>query len=244
LWVAVDGGYARKPLGRPAAEGGRVVRSRLRKDAALKSVPKPRRPGRRGRPRTYGEHRISLAQRAGPKPGWQPVECSPHGFRVTRQVNRFLATGRPAGGPIVVVLVQEEDEWRAYFCLDTEATAAEVLEALADRSAIEQTNRDVKEGWGAGPRQVRNLFSDVGCFNLNLWMYSLIEVGAWDKEEGRSVGRSRCPWDNEPRRPSPRDRRKALQREVLREEITRALAGRPAREKMRALAERLLELAA
>lgn len=243
-WVAVDGGYAKKPFLRPAAEQGWVVVSRLRKDAALFSVPKPRRPGQRGRPRTYGERRISLAKRAGQTRGWQQVECVQYGFVVTRQVKRFLATWRPAGGLIVVVLVKEEDGWLAFFCLDANATASEVLEAMADRSAIEQTNKDVKEVWGAGQQQVRNLDSSVGCFNLNLWMYSLVEAWAWDKEEDQLVDRSRCPWDSEPRRPSHRDKRKALQREVLRGEITEALAGRPDKVKMRALAERLLELAA
>jgi DDE superfamily endonuclease len=244
LWVAVDGGYAKKPFLRPAAEQGWVVVSRLRKDAALFSVPKPRRPGQRGRPRVYGEHRICLAKRAGQKRGWQEVECVQYGERVTKLVKRFLATWRPAGGLIVVVLVKEEDGWLAFFCLDTEATAEEVLEAMADRGAIEQTNKDVKEVWGAGQQQVRNLDSNVGCFNLNLWLYSLVEAWAWGKEEDQLVDRSLSPWDNEPRRPSHRDKRKALQREVLREEITEALSGRPDKEKMHALAQRLLELAA
>jgi hypothetical protein len=244
LWVAVDGGYAKRPFLRPAAASGWVVVSRLRKDAALFSVPPPRRPGQRGRPRTYGERRISLAQRAGQKRGWQQVECVQYGRRVTKQVKRFLATWRPAGGLIAVVLVKEDDGWLAFFCLDTQATAAEVLEAMADRGAIEQTNKDAKEVWGAGQQQVRNLFSNEACFNLNLWMYSLVEVWAWDKEEGQLVDRGRCPWDSAPRRPSHRDKRKALQREVLRGEISEALAGRPDKGKIRALAARLLDLAA
>jgi hypothetical protein len=244
LWVAVDGGYAKKPFLRPAAQRGWVVVSRLRKDAALFSVPGPRRQGQRGRPRVYGDRRISLAKRAGQTRGWQQVECVQYGERVTKQVKRFLATWRPAGGLIVVVLVKEDDGWLPFFCLDPNATAQEVLEAMADRGAIEQANKGVKEVWGAGQQQVRNLDSNVGCFNLNLWLYSLVEVWAWDKEEERLADRGRCPWDSEPRRPSHRDKRKALQREALREEITEALAGRPDKEKMRALTERLLEFAA
>src|SRR5262249_28096127 len=89
--------------------------------------------------------------------------------------SRARPAWRPGGGPIVVVLVKEEDCWLAYFCLDTKATAVEILEAMADRSAIEQTNKDVKEVWGAGQQQVRNLDSNIGCFNLNLWLYSLVE---------------------------------------------------------------------
>ena len=57
------------------------------------------------------------------------------------------------------------------------------------------------------------------------------------------MDRSASPWDSEPRRPSHADKRKALQREVLQEEIAQALAGRPSKEKIRALAERLLALA-
>lgn len=243
FWVVVDGGYAKKPFLRAARAGGWVVVSRLRKDAALFSVPEPRQPGQRGRPRIYGKERLSLAKRAGQTRGWQEVTCVQYGKEVTKQVKVFLATWRPAEGLILVVLVKEEDGWLAFFCTDVKATAAEVLEAMADRGAIEQTNKDVKEVWGAGQQQVRNLDSNVGCFNLNLWMMSLVEAWAWDKEEEDLVDRSQSPWDSEARRPSHADKRKALQREVLREEITEALRGSPDPEKIRALGERLLALA-
>jgi hypothetical protein len=75
-------------------------------------------------------------------------------------------------------------------------------------------------------------------------MYSLGEVWAWDRPEEELVDRSRCPWDSEPRRPSHQDKRKALQRQVLQAEIDEALSGRPTKEDFRALAQRLLELAA
>jgi SRSO17 transposase len=246
LWVAADGAYAKRPFLRAAKETGFTVVSRLRKDAALWSLPEPVQPEQRGpgRPRVYGQRRVSLAKRAGQKRGWQQVQCVQYGEEVTKTVKTFLATWRPAGGPIRVVLVLEEDGWLAYFCTDLEATPEEILEAMADRGALEQTFKDVKEVWGAGQQQVRNLYSNEGCFNLNLWMYSLVEAWAWGKEEEDLVDRSASPWDREPRRPSHADKRKALQREVLRAEIQEALAGPPSKEKFRALAERLLELAA
>ena len=98
-------------------------------------------------------------------------------------------------------------------------------------------------GWGANQirqQQVRNVYSNEGCFNLNLWMYSVVEAWAWQKKEEELVDRSASPWDSEPRRPSHRDKRKALQREVLQGEIQEALSGRPTKQKMRQLAERLL----
>ena len=145
---------------------------------------------------------------------------------------------------IRVVVVQEEEGWLAFFCTKAEATAEEILEAVADRSAIEQTFKDVKEVWGAGQQQVRNIHSNVGCFNVNLWMYSLVEAWAWAKEDEEVADRSASPWDSEPRRPSHADKRKALVREILRAEIEAVLSGRPNKQQIRELTQRLLDLAA
>lgn len=51
VWVVVDGAYAKAPFLKPLAGLGVTVVSRLRKDAALGTVPGPRRPGQRGRRR-------------------------------------------------------------------------------------------------------------------------------------------------------------------------------------------------
>jgi hypothetical protein len=246
VWAMVDGAYAKRPFLRPARQQGCTVVSRLRKDAALWSVPVPVPPEQRGpgRPPTYGKRRISLAKRAGHTGGWQQVECVQYGERVTKTIKTFLATWRPAGGLIRVVIVREEDDWLPYFSTNPEATVVEILEGMADRGAEEQTFKDVKEVWGAGQQQVRNVHSNEGCFNLNLWMYSLVEAWAWHRPEEELVDRSASPWDSEPRRPAQADKRKALQREVLRGESEASLAGRPSKEKMRALAQRLLDLAA
>ena len=143
-----------------------------------------------------------------------------------------------------MVLVRERDGWVAFFCTEPGATPEEVLEAMADRGAEEDMFKDAKEVWGAGQQQVRNVHSNEGCFNLNLWMYSLVEAWAWGQAEETLVDRSASPWDSQPRRPSHQDKRKALQREVLQAEIREALSGRPTKGEMRALAQRLLDLAA
>jgi DDE superfamily endonuclease len=244
-WVAADGAYAKRPFLVPARKAGWVVVSRLRKDAALWDLPPTRRrDGQRGPMPTYGKNRISLAKRAGQTRGWEQAECVQYGETVTKTIKTFQATYRPAGGMIRVVLVKEDDGWVPFFCTDPDATAVEILEAASDRTALEQMHRDVKEVWGAGQQQVRNVYSNEGCFNLDLWMHTMTEVWAWDKPEEELVDRSKSPWDREPRRPSHADKRKALQREVLRAEIQEALSGRPTKERIRQLAERLLELAA
>lgn len=63
----------------------------------------------------------------------------------------FLGTYPPASGLIRVVIVRERDgSWRAYFCTNPHASVAEILEAVADRSAIEQNFHDLKEVHGVG----------------------------------------------------------------------------------------------
>jgi hypothetical protein len=238
--AVVDGGYSKRRFLRSAKKDNVVVVGRLPKNAALRSLPQTPPPGRRGRKPIYGKKRIVLALRAGHKRGWQQVECMQYRERVSKTVKSFVATWRPAGGVILVVLVKEDNGWRAYFSTKAEATPAEVLEAVADRGALEETNKDVKEVWGAAEQQVRNLNANVGCFNLNGWMYSIVEAWAWNRSDKELVDRRNSPWDDPHRRPSHADKRKALQREVLREEIQAMLASRPGPAGIAKLVEQLV----
>jgi hypothetical protein len=242
--VLCDGAYAKRPLLRLARQLGFIVVSRLPRNAALCSLPGPAPAGRRGRRPTYGKARYDLAKRAGQRRGWHAVDCIQYGARQRKRTKTFLATWRPAGGPIRVVLVDEADGWRAYFSTDVDATPADVLEAAAERGTIEQLFRDVKEVWRAAEQQVRNLWANIGCWHVNGWMYSLVELWAWGREEDLLVDRSASPWDREYRRPSHADKRKALQREMLWAEIEALLAGEPTPQEIRDLTARLLQRAA
>jgi hypothetical protein len=243
LRLVVDGAYAKRPFLKPVLALGVVVFSRLRKDANLRTLPATiRRRGSRGPLPTYGKEHIDLAKRAGQKRGWQRVTCLQYGAPVVKTLKTFEATWRPAGGRIRVVIVREDKGWLAYFCTDPAVTAAAILEAMADRGAIEQLFHDVKEVWGAGQQQVRNVYASIGAFTVNLVLYSVVEVWAWGRGEEELV--SRPPWDEEARRPSHADKRKAVQGEILRKEIQAALGERPKREEFQALAMRLLHLAA
>ena len=243
LHLVVDGGYAKRPFLKPVMALGVVVFSRLRKDAALRTVPTAkRRRGQRGPLPTYGKERIDLTKRAGHKRGWQRLTCVQYGQRVVKTLKTFEATWPPAGGRIRVVMVREDRGWLAYFCSEPTMTAATILEAMADRGAIEQLFHDVKEVWGAGQQQVRNVYASIGAFTVNLLLYGVVEVWAWARAEDELV--SRPPWDEAARRPSHADKRKAVQGEILRREIQAALGERPKREEFQALAMRLLNLAA
>jgi hypothetical protein len=156
----------------------------------------------------------------------------------------FLATWRPAGGLIRVVLVDEPKGWRAYFSTDPALSASEILELAADRGALEETFKDLKEVWGAGQQQLRNVWANVGAFNINGWLYTTVEAWAWERSHEQLVNRSASPWDERERRPSHADKRKALQREVLHAETQEVLGGRQVPEGFWGLLERLVGFAA
>jgi hypothetical protein len=192
---------------------GVVIVSRLRKNAALRSLPEPTRPGRparRGRKPKYGKEKISLTKRAAHRFGWQSGDFTLYNKTVRKTFKTFVATYEPVGGVIRVVLVRETDGWRAFFCTQVAATVAEILEAVADRAAIEQDFHDVKEVHGAGQQQLRNYWANIAAYHLTLWLYTLVELWAWDRDQGTLSDRSVSPWDKPERRPSHADRCKAL----------------------------------
>jgi hypothetical protein len=213
--LVVDGAYAVKALLRPLISEGVTIVSRLRSGAKLFDLP-PERTGQRGRPRKYGKNRISLAKRAGRRHGWQLVTYSCRGVEVTCRCKSFLATWNVTGGAIRVVLVEHESgNWAAYFSTDVEMDVQAILETVADRWAIEEHFHDVKEVWGAGQQQVRNVWSNVGCWHLNTWLYSMVELECWDMSADELVDRRDRSWDNPARRPSHADRRRKIMRQML-----------------------------
>jgi hypothetical protein len=247
LWVVADGAYAKRAFLKAAAVAHTIVVSRLRKDAALLDVPAPVAPGKRrpGRPRTYGKKAISLAKRAGQSRGWQSGTFVLYGTAMTKQYKTFLATYRPAGGLIRVVLVKEDDgSWRAYFCTHADATVAEILEAVADRSALEQVFHDVKEVHGVGQAQTRNYWSNVAVYHVKLWWHTLIELWAWHRSAKELVQRQLSPWDDENRRPSHADKRNALRRQCLEREFQAAAVLGAVPRKIQRLWRRVVRLVA
>src|SRR4051794_3940805 len=244
IWVVADGAYAKKDFLKPAKALGMTVVSRLRKDAALWSVPGPKPPGRRGPAPTYGDRRIELAKRGGQRRGWTTEAFTLYGERVTKRYKTFLATWHPAGGLIRVVLVDEPTGWRAYFGTEALASVADILETVADRFSLEIAFRDCKEVVGAGQQQVRFLWASIGAFHVCLWTFTLTEAWAWSRSADELVDRSDSPWDSPLRRPSHADKRRAWRRELLGAEIRAVLRPGVTEAEIQATAERLLRLAA
>ena len=244
LQVLVDGAYAKKPFLKAAAAAGVSVISRLRRDAAVRSVPRPKPAGRRGPQATYGSQAIRLALRAGQTRGWQTIRVWQYGTERTKQVKTFLATWRPAEGLIRVVLVQEETGWLVWFSTDPELTAEQILAGAAQRMVIEQDFHDLKEVEGLGQPQLRDIDANGGAVQVTLWAFTLVELWAWEQPQEALVDRRASPWDDPGRRPSHADKRKALQRWCLQQEFQGVCHDQPLTPQMQEFIERLLNRAA
>jgi DDE superfamily endonuclease len=247
LWIVADGAYAKRPFLRRALAAGAIVVSRLRKDAALWSVPQTPRQGqrqKRGPKPKYGKQRLSMAKRAGHRSGWQTADFELYGKTVHKTFKTFVATYQPAGGLIRVVLVREDDGWLPFFCTDPAATVAQILEAVADRATIEQDFHDIKEVHGAGQQQLRHYWANIAAYHLNLWLHCLIELWSWCRSHSQLCDRQDRPWDDADRRPSHADRRNALQRQCIEAEIREGGGRRGLAPQFRRLIRRLVKLVA
>jgi hypothetical protein len=120
----------------------------------------------------------------------------------------------------------------------------QILETVSGRWAIEEHFHDTKEVWGAGKQQVRSVWSNIACWNINGWLFTLIELESWDKELETIVDRSERPWDNPNRRPSHADRRRMIAKQMLRKRFFTALEPELRSRKMESLVRDLLTLAA
>ena len=163
---------------------------------------------------------------------------------MVKKYKTFLATYKPVGGVIRVVLVREPDCWVAYFSTDPDLSVASILETVADRSALEQVFHDVKEVHGAGQQQLRHVWANVGAWNLIGWWHTLVELWAWNRPQSRSCDRSDSPWDKKERRPSHANRCRELRREAMQGEYSHLPSVAGLRPKIRRFIQRLMRRAA
>ncbi|QDU60130.1 hypothetical protein Pan216_09670 [Planctomycetes bacterium Pan216] len=133
--------------------------------------------------------------------------------------------------------------WAAYATSDADMGIGMTLKIVSGRWSIEEHFHDVKEVLGAGQQQVRNLDSNIGCWNLCGWLYAMVELECWDAPAEQLVDRDDRPWDNPGRRPSHADRRRRIARDMLRDALWADLASGPDHPKIRLRFEHLLALA-
>ena len=86
------------------------------------------------------------------------------------------------------------------------------------------------------------MWSNLGCWQLNQWLFTLVELSCWDEEPSVLSDRRDRPWDNASRRPSHQDRRRRITREMLEQEFLSSLPATPDTQKSRTLIASLISL--
>ena len=150
--LVADGAYA--PLaGRLPARV--ILISRLRVDAALYELPSPRKPGERGRPRLKGARlpKPSELAKTVPASEWMRVQtCERGNIRERLVYTRQVLWASVSKQPIQLIISRdpkgnEADDF--FFSTDATASAALSVSDFADRWAVEDTFRNVKQYLGA-----------------------------------------------------------------------------------------------
>lgn len=94
----------------------------------------------------------------------------------------FIATSYTFGGSVRVVLLKHgSGNWAAYANSDVSMSVEMTLKIVSDRWSIEEHFHDIKEIWGTGQQQIRNLYSSIGCWHLCGWLYAMVELECWDE---------------------------------------------------------------
>jgi hypothetical protein len=157
--VVTDSWFGNNGLFKPlrAALGGRVhLLSRLRVTAALFALPVAQ-PGRRGRPRKYGERLGNAADLA----ETMRAQAKDYALHVYGKQRTVVAAERVVmlktlRCPVRVVWVYRKRQWVALMTTDLSLSVAEIIELYAARWKIEAGFREIKQEIGSAATQTRN----------------------------------------------------------------------------------------
>jgi hypothetical protein len=159
IYAVVDSAYAGREVLRDRPPNVHVI-SRLRLDAALWTRPRRRQPGQKGRPRKRGTRVPAPQALAATWRHWRPLPVTVYGQPVTPAVFALTALWYAAlpDQPIRIVVVRDptgrrQDE--AFFCTDTGATEAFILEGYARRWTLEVMFHDTKQYLGLADSQAQ-----------------------------------------------------------------------------------------
>ena len=158
LHVVADSEYSSKTVVRVLPPGVRFTGS-MPLDAALYDLPGGYRG--KGRPRTKGRRLPSpkaLADSKARVNKWEHLKITLYGQQVTLLVKTWVCLWYTValGRSVRVVLTRDPRgrlQDRAYFCTDTEPSAAEILTRYSRRWSTEVTFRDAKQFLGVGDPQ-------------------------------------------------------------------------------------------
>lgn len=220
LHLSADGFYA-------SLAGRRLpnahLTSRMRSDAALYTVPPPRRPGQRGRTRKRGRRLPTPEQLAKRTCGWKKATVMIRG----KACIRLLLTADVLwyavcpDQPVRLVICRdpkgrENDDF--FFTTDLKATPASVVSDYAGRWSIEDTFRNVKQYLGAEDPQCWKGPGPARAAAFSFWIYSAVWLW-YLQTQGTRRSWIPLPWYPQKSTPSFADALAALRRTIWRQRI-------------------------
>jgi hypothetical protein len=199
LYVVADSAYAGQELLRARPLNVHVI-SRLRLDAALWTRPRRRCPGQKGRPRRRGTRVPTPQVLAASWRHWRPLPLTLYGRAVTPCVFALTALWYAAlpDHPIRIVVVRDptgrrQDE--AFFCTNTAAPEAFVLEGYARRWTLEVTFHDAKQYLGLADSQAQSPTAVRRTAPFAFLIYALVLLWYADAAHGATpVDWPERPW--------------------------------------------------
>jgi hypothetical protein len=130
----------RASLIQAALRRGHAVVGQVRRDTALFSLPPPRAPGRRGRPRVYGERIDAAAAALLPAATHRIAGYGGRAARLRHAVCRPRFLRGVVARAVWCELAKPQGGWakqRLLLCTDLDLSAPAVVEAYAQRWAVE-----------------------------------------------------------------------------------------------------------
>jgi hypothetical protein len=165
--------------------------SRIRRDAALYSLPPAKRKGKKGRPCKKGRRLKSPQDKANAVvKGWETHEVDMYGEIVVRQIYTYNALWYEVCPDrlVKIVIVRDpegKDDDEFFFSTDLDMSGVDIVHCYTGRWAIEVVFRETKQYLGMNHAQARKKEAVLRITPFCLWLNSLIK--AWFLVESRKT---------------------------------------------------------
>jgi hypothetical protein len=173
LCLLLDAWYMRASLIQAALRRGHAVVGQVWRDTALFGLPPPRAPGRRGRPRVYGERIDAAAAALLPAATHRIAGYGGRAARLRHAVCRPRFLRGVVARAVWCELAKPQGGWakqRLLLCTDLDLSAPAVVEAYAQRWSVESLFAALKLTDGMGAMWQR------GRRTLLRWLH-LVQIG-------------------------------------------------------------------
>jgi hypothetical protein len=220
LFRVVGDGFFASLAGRQLSQC--TIISRMQCNAELYALPPKKKSKKRGRPRKKGRRLASpqnMAKRIG---DWKKVKVRERGkYRYRLVFARQVLWYRVNQEPVLLVISRdpegkEKDDF--FFTTDVTMTPAEVIGLYADRWAIEDTFKYVKQYLGGQQPQTYKGKGPERAAGLSLWLYSMIWLWYLKQKDSKRTFLAQ-PWNPLKSRPSFADAMTCLRQELWGERI-------------------------